>query len=265
MALSWEELQDTSDTDPPFCVFYGGGGLGKTTLGCEFPAPLYVRTAESERPPAGVKPKTRGVCETYADVTDQIDWMLEAEHDRKTFLLDALDSMETLITTEACARGGWSDLDEPGFGKGQAKAFSIWLEFIGLLMRLKKAGYYVVLIGHVKAKTVPGVTTDSYPRYMLNLRDDAGAAIVDASDLTGFIHQRVSITKEKAGFHKDNVRTRGEGSGEVQIAVQERPGFIAKNRQDITKPVLPFKRGEGFRELAKWFPAVAEATAIGEK
>lgn len=258
MAISWDDLQDTSDTDPPLVVIYGGGGLGKTTLASEFPAPLYVRTGEGERAPTGVVMKSFGVSESYEDVTNQIDWMLEAEHDRRTFVLDALDGMESLIAAEACIRGGWSDLEEPGFGKGQAKAFSIWQEFIGKLMKLKKAGFFVVAIGHVKAKTVPGVTTDSYPRYMPNIHDAAGAAIVDASDLTGFLHQRVSVAKEKAGFHKDNVRTRGEGSGEIQIAVQERPGFIAKNRYDIPKPVLPYKKGQGFAALAQYFPVGAE-------
>jgi hypothetical protein len=76
--------------------------------------------------------------------------------------------------------------------------------------------------------------------------------MVDSSDLTGFIHQRVSIKKEDKGFNKTTAR--GEGSGEINIAVQERPGFLAKNRYDIPKAVIPFKRGEGFAALAEYFP-----------
>lgn len=253
MALDWSELKDTSDADPPIVVIYGGGGLGKTTLASEFPAPLYVRTSEGERAPTGVLMKSFGVADFYADVVDQIDWMLEGDHDRKSLVLDALDGLEQLIRVEACARNGWKDIEEPGFGKGYAKELEIWREFLAKISKLKKAGYYTVLICHNTVKTDPGVTTDSYPRWRLNLRADAASAIFDSADLVGFIHQRVSIAKEDAGFNKKN--TRGEGSGEILIAVKERPGYVAKNRYDIDKNVLPFKKGEGFTALNQYFPA----------
>ncbi|NKJ03102.1 ATP-binding protein [Rhizobium sp. SG741] len=252
MAISWEELKDTSDTDPPITTIYGGAKLGKTTLASEFPSPYYCRTGEGERQSAGTPMKSFGVSDNYGDVLDQIEFMLEAEHDRRTFVLDALDGLEVFINTEACARNGWADIEEPGFGKGYAAAHAIWLEFIKKVLALKKAGFYVVLISHVKAKTVPGVTTDSYPRYMLNLRDDAGSAVCDASDLIGFLHQRVSIQKEDLGFKK--TAKRGSGGGEVNIAVQERPGFIAGNRYQIPKAILEYKQGQGFAVLNTYFP-----------
>lgn len=256
MAIDWNELKDTSDIDPPLCTFYGGAKTGKTTLASEFPAPLYVRTGEGERAPAGVAMKSFGVSDSYADVLDQMAYMLEAEHDRRTFVLDALDGLELHIRAEACARNGWANIEEPGYGRGYQAEQAIWHEFIKECLKLKKAGYYVVLISHVKVKTEPGVTSDSYPRYRLNLRDDAGNAIADASDLIGFIHQRVSIKKEDLGFKKTN--NRGEGAGEINIAVQERPGYIAGNRYKIPKPTLPFKEGSGFKVLSEYFPTHPE-------
>lgn len=252
MAISWDELKDTSDTDPPLCTFYGGAKLYKTTLASEFPAPLYVRTSEGERQSGGKPMKSFGVSDIYQDVIDQMEFLLQAEHDRRTFVLDALDGLEVMINAEACARNGWPDIEAPGFGKGYAAAHSIWLEFIKKALELKKAGFYVVLISHAKAKTVPGVTTDSYPRYMLNLRDDAGSAICDASDLIGFLHQRVQIQKEELGFKK--VAKRGNGSGDTNIAVQERPGFVAGSRYAFTKGILEYKPGHGFAMLNAFFP-----------
>lgn len=252
MAISWDDLKDTSDTDPPLVTVYGGAKTGKTTLASEFPNPLYVRTGEGERAPSGVSMKSFGVSDTYNEVLDQIAYMLEAEHDRQTFVLDALDGLELHIRAEACARNGWANIEEPGYGRGYQAEQAIWHEFIKEVLKLKKAGFYVVLISHVKVKTEPGVTTDSYPRYRLNLRDDAGSAIADASDLIGFLHQRVSIKKEDVGFKKTN--NRGEGGGELVLAVQERPGYIAGNRYDIPKLTLPFKKGEGFKVLSEYFP-----------
>lgn len=253
--IDWSQLKKAEDTSPPLVLLYAGAKSGKTTLASEFPKPYYCRTGEGERAPKGVEMVSFGVSESYADVIEQMEWMLSDEGNAgqcETFVLDALDGMELLIRAEACARNGWTNIEEPGFGKGFAAEQSIWIEFRNQCLRLKAAGFYVVLIAHVKAKTVPGVTTDSYPRYMPNLRDDASNALVDASDLIGFIHQRVSIAKEDAGFKKTNKR--GQGSGELLIAVQERPGFIAGNRYKIPKATLPFKEGEGFKVLSQYFP-----------
>lgn len=252
MAIHWDQLVDTADVDAPIVTVYGGGGLGKTTLASEFPAPLYVRTGEGERAPKGVTMKSFGVSETFSDIIDQIVWMLEEEHDRRTFVLDALDGLETLINAEACRRNSWANIEDPGYGKGYQAARDIWQEFVREVLRLKKAGFYVVLIAHAKVKTDPGVTTESYPRYRLNLRDDAASLVFDSSDLVGFLHQRVSIKKEDKGFNK--TAARAEGGGDILIAVQERPGFVAKNRYDIDKPVLPYKKGSGFSTLAQYFP-----------
>jgi hypothetical protein len=252
MAISWDKLKDTSDTDPPISTIYGGAKLGKTTLASEFPSPYYCRTGEGERQSAGTPMKSFGVSESYGDVMDQIEFMLEAEHDRRTFVLDALDGMEVFINAEACARNGWADIAQPGYGDGYAAAHAIWLEFIKKLLELKKAGFYVVLIAHVKAKTVPGVTTDSYPRYIPNLRDNAASAVCDASDLIGFLHQRVQIQKEDLGFKK--TAKRGQGGGEVNIAVQERPGFVAGSRYAFPKAILEYKQGHGFDMLNQYFP-----------
>jgi len=252
MALSWDSLRSTRDNNPPICTFYAGAKNGKTTLASEFPSPYYCRTGEGENAPRGVDMVSFGVSESYTDVTDQMDWMLDAEHDCKTFVVDSLDGLEQLIRAHVCAINGWPDIESPGFGKGYSAELAIWHEFVRKCLKLKAGGFYVVLIAHVKSKTVPGVTTDSYPRWMPNLRDDAIGAIVDASDLIGFLHQRVSIQKEEVGFKK--VNKRGAGGGEILIAVQERPGFIAGNRLKIPKDTLPFKEGQGFKVLSQYFP-----------
>lgn len=255
MALDWAAgLKKATDVYPPMVLLYAGAKLGKTTFASEFPAPYYCRTGEGERQSSGEPMMSFGVSEDYTDVINQMDWMLSEEHDRKTFVLDAADGLERHIEREVCKRNGWASVSDGPFGAGGRAVKGLWGEFVDKALKLKLSGYFVVIISHVKAKTVPGVTTDSYPRYMPNLHDDAVGALVDASDLIGFLHQRVTVVKEKAGFHKDNVRTRGAGGGDIVIAVQERPGFIAGNRYDIEEAVLPFKRGEGFEAIKKYLP-----------
>lgn len=248
MAISWDRLTTTSDDHPPIFLIYGGEGLGKTTLASEFPNPFYVQTGKNERPPAGVTMHTFGLSETYQDVIDQIDWMLEADHDRLTFALDALDSFEGLVHAEACARHNWADIEEPGYGRGYIAASDVWKEFINKIVDLKHAGFAVVLIAHRKIKSEPGVTSDTYPRYRPNIRrDEDASALTAAADIVGYIHQRVSIAKEDLGFKK--TAKRGEGGNEILIAVKEKPGFVAKNRYNLDQP-LSFKQGKGYEAIS---------------
>lgn len=265
MALTWE-LEETNETEPAFCVFYAGAKTGKTTLGSEFPSPLYVRTGKGERAPAGIKMKTLGgYAETYEDVDLQIDWMLETEHDRKTFLLDSADGLDKLIREKVCADNRWASIEDAGFGKGYTKVFELWQEFVGKLLKLKEAGFYVVIIGHVKAANVPGISTEGYKQWSPNLREDTVGVLIDNADLIAFLHPRVSIKKDDLGFKKTH--TRGEGGAEIVMEVVGRAGYIAGNRYDIEKPTLPFKRGEGFKTLNHYFqrnslaPVVEEAEA----
>lgn len=252
MALEWTNgPQDTNETDPAFCVFYAGAKTGKTTLASEFPNPLYVRSGKGERAPAGVVMKSFGYAETYKDVADQIEWMLEEDHDRKTFVLDSADGLDRLIRTKVCVDNNWSSIEDPGFGKGFTKVFELWQEFVAKLLLLKEAGFYVVMIAHVKAANVPGISTEGYKQWSPNLRDDTVGELIDNADLIAFLHPRVSIRKDDLGFKKTN--TRADGGAEIVMEVQGRGGYIAGNRYDIEKGTLPFKRGEGFAMLDYYF------------
>lgn len=257
MAISFDRLRKTIDPNPAIITIYGGEGLGKTTFASEAPNPLYVQTGKNERPPTGSEMETFGLCETFGDVIDQADWMLDpdANEDRLTFVVDTLDSLDILVEAEACARRGWRNLSDGNFAEPKNAMTEVWNEFISKMIDLKASGFVVIMIAHGKVKTDPGVTSDSYPRWRLNLKmDDNANAIAHASDIVGYIHQRVSIVKEKAGFHKDNVKVRGESGGDRVIAVEERPGFVAKNRYGLTGTV-PFKKDKGYAALAQHFPA----------
>lgn len=253
MAIDWTRgLKRTNDPFPPIIVIYGGEGDGKTSFGGDWPNPLYVQTGKRERPAAGYGDKlvSWGLTETYEEFNDQVSFMLEAEHDRLTFVVDTLDCLETIVIDEACRRQGWNSITEGKFSEPKNATAEVWREIIDKFVDLKEAGFAVILIAHVKTKTEPGVTTDSYPRYRLNFRMDEDAnSIAHAADIVCFVHQRVSIQKEAGGFHKDNVKKRGDGSGERLIAVENRPGFIAKNKYGL-KGALPYKQGSGFEMFA---------------
>lgn len=253
MAISWDKLKRTSDPYPPFIIIYGGEGDGKTSFAGDWPNPLYVQTGKRERPAKGYGDKllSWGLTETYEEFNDQIRFMLEAEHDRLTFVVDTLDCLETIVIDEACRRRGWDSIADGKFREPKDATAEVWREVIDRLIDVKNAGYAVILIAHVKTKTEPGVTTESYPRYRLNMRMDEDAnSVAHAADIIAFVHPKVSIQKEAMGFHKDNVSKRAVGGKEMEIEVTNGAGYIAKNKYDLTGPIA-YRKGQGYAIFEK--------------
>lgn len=261
MPKTLASLKPATNTKPPIAVLYGVAKVGKTSLALEFPDAAYIGTA-GESPPAGVEAMSFGAIETMDDVFDAMQAMLEESHDRKTLVIDSVDGVEPLVWAETCRRNGWNDIEEPGYGKGYVAADEVWREFLGGVRALKGAGIAVVLVAHPEIVRFESPTTDPYSRYAIKLHKRAAALVQETADVIAFVNYRVSIKETKEAFGKKT--TRGEGGGERQIHLEERPGFIAGNRYDMPATV-PFKKGEGFVKLAEFFPApTGVAAAKGE-
>lgn len=251
MAISLGSLNSTKNSKPPIGVFYGVHGVGKTELASEFPDPYYLPTM-GEEPPDGVEMPSPGSAEAFGEVLDVIEWLLTADHDRKTFILDSLDGLEPLIWAEACARNGWNNIEDAGFGKGYVAADDIWRELIGGLQALRDAGIATVLIAHTEITRFDSPTSDPFSRYGIKLHKRASALVQEAAQFVAFINYRHTLKEKEVGFNKKV--SHAEGSGERQIHLEERPGFLAKSRYG-TPPSLAFKKGQGWAKLAEFMPA----------
>lgn len=251
MAISLGSLNTTKNNKPPIGVIYATGGAGKTTLASEFPDPYYLPTL-GEEPPDDVEMPSPGTAETFADICDVIEWLLTEEHDRKTLILDSADGVEPMVWAETCARNGWNNIEDAGFGKGFLAADEVWRELIGGFNALRDAGIAVVLIAHTDITRFDDPTSDPYSRYGIRLHKRASALIQDAAQFVAFINFRRTLKEKDVGFNKKVAHA--EGSGERIIYLEERPGFLAKSRYS-TPASLPYKKGQGWEKLNEYMPA----------
>lgn len=256
MSISLASIRKAKAATAPLALFYGVAGIGKTALAAEAPAPIFIRTA-GEDFPADLAGQVDEFPEatSFDDLTAAIGVLLAEDHDFRTFAIDAIDGVESLVWAETCRRNGWASIEDAGFGKGYVAAAGLWKDLLdGLRLLRTEKGMNVVLLGHTEINRFDSPTTDPYSRYRVNLHK-RGADIVEAAcDLIAFVNQRVTLKKVEAGFNK--TVTHAEGGGSRIIYVEERPGFIAKNRYGMP-PELPYKKGEGWNALAKYFPAAA--------
>jgi hypothetical protein len=259
MAFSLATIRKKVDDLPPVILLYGVAGIGKTSLAAEFPNAVFAPIGDGERAPTGVDVDTFPEVHSFDDMLGAIGALYSEDHGFQTLAVDSLGALETLIQKEACRRNNWANIEEPGFGKGYVAAELVWQEFVdGVLALRKDKRMNVVLIGHCDISRFDSPTTDPYSRYRINLHKKAADLVESNCDVIAFLNYKASIKKVDVGFNKTS--THAEGGGTRFIHVEERPGFIAKNRYNMP-PEIQYRRGEGYNALAKYFPAPAAAEA----
>lgn len=256
MALSLTSLRSSASTLPPIILLYGVGKVGKTTLAAEFPDPIYLST-DGERTPDGID-LPAGDVESFDDLLNMFGELLTTPHDRKTVIIDSLDGLEPLVWNATCARNNWATIEDPGFGKGYLAADVEWGEYFQALTALKQSGICVIQVAHPEIVRFDSPVSDPYSRYGIKLQKRAAALAQEKADIIGFLNYRVSLKEKEVGFNKKVAHA--EGGTERQIHLEERAGFIAGNRYGMPSNIV-FKKGSGYAELSKHFPAPRSVVA----
>jgi len=87
------------------------------------------------------------------------------------------------------------------------------------------------------------------------MHDSAASLVCEWADLVGFMNYEISTKAADAGFGRRTIR--GIGSGVRLLHVEERPGFIAKNRYGLAAPIVITKEN-GWAALETALQAAAK-------
>jgi len=213
-----------------FVVIHGIDGVGKTSFGAEAPAPIFIGPEKGFGTldvPHFPEP------EKFDDILEQIETLLNEDHQYKTLCLDSLDWLEPLVWNKVCEDAGVTQIEEAygGFGKGYVAANRYWSDLIGRLNRLRKE-MNIIGIAHsyIKPFTDPN-ENESYDRYIIKMNEKAASLWREAADTVLFANFDVRVLKKKG-----QSKAHATGDGRRVMFTERRPAFDAKNRFG-----LPFK------------------------
>jgi hypothetical protein len=259
MAISLKSVVKKSAAElQPIVTIYGVPKIGKSSLAAEFPRPIFIQTAEGESVPAGVTADTLEV-RNYAELCEAIGALVNEEHNYSTAVFDSTTGLQNILRAETCARNGWKDIEDPGYGKGYKMACSVLLEYIDGIMTLRRErNMAIVQLGHADISRFNAPSTDPYDRYRISMHKDMADIIEANSDVIAFVNFKASIKKVDAGFNK--TQSHAEGGNLRYMFLEERPHTVAGNRFGMP-PELQYKKGEGYAALAKYLPPVPEVAA----
>jgi hypothetical protein len=254
MAISLSSLKSTKTNHPPKILLYGVDGVGKTSLAAEFPSAVYLPT-EGETPPSDVELQTPGTIESYESLLDVFGELLDGDHEFGSVIIDSLDGLEGLVWGATCRRLGINSIEEAGYGKGYIEADTEWKEYLQATSALARAGLFVVQLAHPEIVRFDSPTSDPYSRYSPKLHKRANALVREQSDIVAFMNYRISLKTADAGFNKKV--THAEGGNERLVHLNEKAGFVAKNRFSMPDSFI-YKKGSGFAKFAEYLPSAQD-------
>jgi hypothetical protein len=259
MAISLKSVKKKTAAElQPIFTIYGVPKIGKSSLAAEFPRPIFIQTTEGESVPSGVVAETLEAF-SYGALCEAIGSVVNEEHTYGTLVIDSLTGLENLIRAETCARNGWKDIEDPGFGKGYKMACSVLREYIDGIMTVRRERQMaIVQLGHADITRFNPPSTDPYDRYRVSMHKDAADIIEENSDVIAFVNFKASIKKVDVGFSQ--TKSHAEGGNVRYMFLEERPHTVCGNRFGMP-PELPFKKGEGYAALAKYLPAAPDLAA----
>lgn len=230
---------------PGAYVLHGQEGSGKTSFGAYAPKPIFLQTKGETGletlMDAGQLPETphfEGECQDWNELLQQIKWLLTADHDHKTLVIDTLGGAETLCHEHVCKRdygGRWGDDGFLSYHKGPKLALTDWRQLLNGFDKLRTDRNMAVLaLCHTAKVTFKNPEGTDYERFepAFTFRETWGVTHKWA-DCVLFLNFHTQV--EKAA--KKDRTGKGVGGQIRMIYTEHHAAYDAKNRFGLTEEI----------------------------
>ena len=225
----------------PIAVLLSGvHGIGKSTFGAGAPNPIFIGSEENDELDAARFPKVV----TWKDLKDQLNTLLNDNHNYESVILDTIDTLEQVAQKEILAGSDKTMATAMGgYGKAYEKMKDMFLDIRDqyLIPLRDNKGMNIVLLCHSdKVKHEDPITNTSYDHYQTAIHKKVKTVFEDW--VSAILFANFELFKGEDTNGKQFL----VGEGERRIFTEERPSHTAKNRFN-----LPYQMALNFTDLKK--------------
>lgn len=232
--MSLKAIRSKTQLKPPKLVLYGGAGIGKTSFAASMNKPIFLLTEDGM---GKIQCDHFPVSKDYDSFIENLNSLLEEDHEYATLCVDSLDWLEPLVWEKVCNIHGKKSIEEFGYGRGYVEALKQWREYIDVLNRLRdEKKMTIIQIAHSQIKRFESPEIEAYDRYELKLHRKASDLILEHSDACFFANYKFGSVKIKG---KGGQTTSKAIQGERMLYTEAKPAFLAKNRYGLPEE-MPF-------------------------
>lgn len=231
MAFDLNSLRSGKQKSPYRVMFYGPPGIGKSTWAA-MPDTLMINIEDGlDHIDCVSTPKM----ESYEQVLDVLDAVIQQDHQFKRIAIDSVDWLEKLIFDYVVRKANKEtikNIEDFGYGKGYTFAQAEWRDLVARLewIRLNK-GISIIMLAHSLVKTMYMPDLEPFDKYVVRMHQKSQDILVDWVDVVLFANYFVSVDGEKK---------KAKGSGERRVYTSPRPAYLAKNRAGLPE-TIPFQ------------------------
>lgn len=225
-------------------VVYGPEGLGKSTLGAEFPSAVFIDAENGTKQlPVARLPRPS----SWSMLMDEVREARDGNVPCSTLVIDTADAAEALCVAHLCAKNGWDGIEGISYGKGYTYLAEEFGRLLDLLTEVVEHGTNVLVISHaIMRKFERPDESGAFDRFELKLSKKVAPMVKEWADMVLFCDYKTYVTVGKDGKAKASGGTR-------VIRTTHNPCWDAKNRFGLPDE-LPMRLGELPPELAAVVP-----------
>ena len=225
---SLQNVHATVDYMPPMILIYGPNGIGKSYLAAQFKNPVFLDLDRNiyELPVVSNRSVETDL-NSFPEVVQFLDRLLQEPHSRKTVVIDSLSSLERMIEAYILLGKKATSLADFQFGQGYQMMMPLWEQVLKKLIQLRvERRMTVLMLGHYKEKRDPNLMGEAYQCYQIDLYEKAAKLLVNSCSAVLFANYKVNVVHEKEKFGQEVAKVR---NAERCLYTHEGAKFIAKN------------------------------------
>lgn len=217
------------------CVCFGPEGVGKSTFASKFPEPLFIDTEGGTKQLDVSRFPTP---ETWQELLDEIDAVIEEPEICRTLVIDTIDRAEVLLVNALLKEGSCDSIEKygGGYGKGYTALQERFLkDFLNRLDRVIAKGVNVTLVAHAQMRKFESPDDQPYDRWELKVSKKVAPIVKEWSDILLFMNYDITVIEEGG-------KMKAKGRAKRMMHANHHPTYDAKNRYNLPDDMpLDFK------------------------